>query len=74
MQLKLLDIKYPLSIDVSGGEHPCFTVTAPIMYPSPSVRGKALVSFTFDLPTFAMWPMSVGSVRCGVEVPYGRIE
>ncbi|KIK98328.1 hypothetical protein PAXRUDRAFT_823971 [Paxillus rubicundulus Ve08.2h10] len=68
-QLKLVAIKYPVSIE----EKPSgFSATAIILFPS--VKAKALISFIFDTPNFSSWPMLIHSTRCEIKVAYGPID
>ncbi|KIJ21478.1 hypothetical protein PAXINDRAFT_159567 [Paxillus involutus ATCC 200175] len=68
-QLKLVAIKYPVSIE----EKPSgFSATTTILFPS--VKAKALISFIFDTPNFSSWPMFIHSTRCEVKVAYGPID
>ncbi|KIJ68713.1 hypothetical protein HYDPIDRAFT_24966 [Hydnomerulius pinastri MD-312] len=68
-QLKLMAIKYPVSIQ----EHPSgFSATAMILFPS--VKAKALLSFIFDTPNFSSWPVLIHSTRCDIKVSYGPID
>jgi hypothetical protein len=70
-QLKLLAIKFPLEIDVLGG-NAGFVTRAAVLFPA--AKAKAVVSFVFDEEAFSRWPTSVSLVRCEVEVAYGNIE
>ena len=74
-QLKLVAIKYPLSVEIpppaqdgtSG-----FNAIATIIFPN--VKAKAFVSFKLDLDTFSSWPMSIRATKCEAEAAYGPIE
>jgi len=74
-QLKLVAIKYPLSVEIpppaqdgtSG-----FNAIATIIFPN--VKAKAFVSFKLDLDTFSSWPMSISATKCEAEAAYGPIE
>ncbi|TFK41287.1 Spc7 kinetochore protein-domain-containing protein [Crucibulum laeve] len=75
-QLKLLNIKYPVEIEIV---HPSrdnlvsgFKAKAMVMFPA--VKAKAYVSFIFSPETFSQWPESIGSLDCDVEVAYGPID
>lgn len=68
-QLKLVSIKFPLSIDETPAG---FSATATILFPS--LKAKALISFMFDTPIFSSWPVLINSMRCDVRVAYGPIK
>ncbi|KAF9229625.1 hypothetical protein BS17DRAFT_688618 [Gyrodon lividus] len=68
-QLKLMVIKYPISIEEESSS---FSATATVLFPS--VKAKALISFIFDTRNFSSWPTSVKSTRCEVKVAYGPID
>ena len=40
----------------------------------PKIKGKALVSFIFNLQAFSGWPLSIDSLDCEVQVAYGPLE
>ncbi|KAH7927412.1 hypothetical protein BV22DRAFT_1061133 [Leucogyrophana mollusca] len=73
-QLKLVAIKYPVSIEVVPEEKGAsgFSATATLLFPS--VRAKALISFILDMKTFSSWPLSIHGTWCNVKVAYGPIE
>jgi hypothetical protein len=74
-QLKLVAIKYPLSVEITPSAQDGtsgFNAVATIMFPG--AKAKALVSFILDMETFSSWPMSIGATKCEVEVAYGPIE
>jgi len=74
-QLKLVAIKYPLSVEITPPAQDGtsgFNTIATIIFPN--VKAKAFVSFKFDLETFSSWPMSISATKCEVEVAYGPIE
>jgi hypothetical protein len=74
-QLKLVAIKYPLSIEITQPAQTGtagFKAIATIMLPN--IEAKAFVSFILDTATFSSWPMSIGATKCEVEVVYGPIE
>ncbi|KAH7915151.1 Spc7 kinetochore protein-domain-containing protein [Hygrophoropsis aurantiaca] len=73
-QLKLVAIKYPVSIEVipDGGGASGFSATATLLFPE--VKAKALVSFIMDVKTFSSWPMSIHGIQCNVRVAYGPVD
>lgn len=74
-QLKLVAIKYPLSVEITPPAHDGtsgFIAVATIIFPN--VKAKAFVSFILDMKTFSSWPMSIGAINCEVQVAYGPIE
>jgi hypothetical protein len=68
-QLKLVSIKFPLSIEETPAG---FSATATILFPN--LKAKALISFILDTPIFSSWPVLIQSIRCDVKVAYGPIE
>ncbi|EGO18924.1 hypothetical protein SERLADRAFT_479987 [Serpula lacrymans var. lacrymans S7.9] len=75
LQLKLMALKYPVSVKIAPSEpsnSAGFTAIASVMIPK--VKAKALISFTLDTKTISRWPLSVGSVQCDVTVAYGPIQ
>jgi hypothetical protein len=74
-QLKLVAIKYPLSVEITPPRQDGtsgFNAIATIIFPN--IKAKALVSFILDMDTFSSWPMSIGETECEVEVSYGPIK
>jgi len=70
-QLDLLAVKYPISIGIIE-ERDAFKVTTSVLFSKS--KAKAFVNFIFDVETFSNWPMSLGSMRCEVEVAYGHLD
>ncbi|KAF6766101.1 Spc7 kinetochore protein-domain-containing protein [Ephemerocybe angulata] len=76
--LRLLNIKYPIAIDIGpmpapdSGSLPTFQVRASVMFPK--VAGKAIVSYIFNLQAFSQWPLSIDSLDCAVEISYGPLD
>ncbi|KAF5337355.1 hypothetical protein D9611_003088 [Ephemerocybe angulata] len=76
--LRLLNIKYPIDIDIGpmpapdSGSLPTFQVRASVMFPK--VAGKAIVSYIFNLQAFSQWPLSIDSLDCAVEISYGPLD
>jgi len=68
-QLKLVSIKFPLSIEETPAG---FSATATILFPN--LKAKALISFILDTPIFSSWPVLIQSIRCDVKVAYGPID
>jgi kinetochore protein Spc7/SPC105 len=71
-QLALLAVKYPLSIEVLTEPGARFKAKAMLLFRK--LRAKAIVSFVFDDVTFARWPMTIGSLKCEVDVAYGPVQ
>lgn len=71
-QLKLVAIKYPITVTHGEDDDSGFTATVTLMLPSK--KAKALISFIFDTRTFSSWPMSIQSMQCDVKVAYGPIQ
>ncbi|KAG6329815.1 hypothetical protein ID866_9275, partial [Astraeus odoratus] len=68
-QLKLVAIKYPVSIK----ENPDgFSANVTVLFPK--VKAKAIVSFIFDAANFSSWPARIRSTQCDVQVAYGSVE
>lgn len=74
MQLASLAIQYPLDLSLLPGENglPIFQASAKVLFPS--TKSKALISFILDPDTYLRWPLSIGLLKCDVEVAYGRAE
>ncbi|RXW18933.1 hypothetical protein EST38_g6928 [Candolleomyces aberdarensis] len=73
--LRLLNVKYPIDIDVATSAPssvPTFRVRATVLFPR--VAGKAIVSYIFTLQTFCQWPLSIDSLDCAVDVSYGPLD
>ncbi|KAJ2920371.1 hypothetical protein MD484_g151, partial [Candolleomyces efflorescens] len=73
--LRLLNVKYPIDIDVAPSTPssvPTFRVRTTVMFPR--VAGKAIVSYIFTLQTFCQWPLSIDSLDCAVDVSYGALD
>ncbi|KAJ2928832.1 hypothetical protein H1R20_g8128, partial [Candolleomyces eurysporus] len=73
--LRLLNVKYPIDIDVAPSDPssvPTFRVRATVLFPR--VAGKAIVSYIFTLQTFCQWPLSIDSLDCAVDVSYGPLD
>lgn len=68
-QLKLVSIRFPLSIEETPAG---FSAVATVLFPS--YKAKSLVSFIFDTPVFSSWPLLINLMRCDVKVAYGSIE
>lgn len=71
-QLKLVAIKYPVSIIHGEDDDSGFTATVTVMLPSK--KAKALISFIFNTGTFSSWPISIQSMQCDVKVAYGPVQ
>ncbi|KAG2117939.1 Spc7 kinetochore protein-domain-containing protein [Suillus discolor] len=71
-QLKLVAIKYPVSITHGEDDDSGFTATVTVMLPSK--KAKALISFIFNTQTFSSWPISIRSMQCDVKVAYGPVQ
>lgn len=71
-QLKLVAIKYPVSIETTRDTTPAFKATATMVFPN--IKAKAYISFILDLETFSSWPMSIASTKCEAKVAYGPVE
>ncbi|KAG1757257.1 Spc7 kinetochore protein-domain-containing protein [Suillus lakei] len=71
-QLKLVAIKYPVTITHGEDDESGFTATVTVMLPSK--KAKASISFMFDTRTFSSWPISIQSMQCDVKVAYGPIQ
>ncbi|PPQ62802.1 hypothetical protein CVT24_000496 [Panaeolus cyanescens] len=74
-QLSLISVRYPVEIllpPTTSESLPSFKARVMVMLPS--CKGKAYISFTFNLDTFSRWPMSINSLDCEVEVAYGSIS
>ncbi|KAG1834429.1 Spc7 kinetochore protein-domain-containing protein, partial [Suillus variegatus] len=71
-QLKLVAIKYPVSITHGEDDDSGFTATVTVMLPSK--KAKALISFIFNTGTFSSWPISIQSMQCDVKVAYGPVQ
>jgi len=68
-QLKLVSIKFPLSIEETPAG---FSATATVLFPSH--KAKSLISFIFNIPIFSSWPLLINSMACDVKVAYGSID
>ncbi|KAG2156535.1 Spc7 kinetochore protein-domain-containing protein [Suillus bovinus] len=71
-QLKLVMIKYPVTITHGDDDDVGFTATVTVVFPSK--KAKALISFIFDTRTFSSWPISIQSMQCDVKVAYGPVQ
>ncbi|KAG9314627.1 hypothetical protein JVU11DRAFT_5432 [Chiua virens] len=68
-QLKLLSIRFPLSIEETASG---FSASAIVLFPR--FKAKVLILFIFDTPMFSSWPMLIESMRCDVRVAYGPVD
>jgi kinetochore protein Spc7/SPC105 len=73
-QLKLLLVKYPVEIEISGSlyEESCFRAKVTVLFPA--VKAKAFISFVFSTETFCHWPMNINLLQCHVDVVYGPVQ
>ncbi|TFK30384.1 hypothetical protein FA15DRAFT_751438 [Coprinopsis marcescibilis] len=75
-QLRLLNIKYPIEVQIvppsTSEPTPSFHARTTVMIPKQ--QGKAIVSFIFNLQAFSEWPISIDSLICEVDVAYGNLD
>ncbi|KAI0095293.1 Spc7 kinetochore protein-domain-containing protein [Irpex rosettiformis] len=74
LQLTFLAVQYPLELKLLPGENglPTFEVSTKVLFPS--VKSKANIKFIFDSDTYLRWPLSIGLLKCDVQVAYGRAD
>ncbi|KAF9015040.1 Spc7 kinetochore protein-domain-containing protein [Cyathus striatus] len=72
LQLKLLNVKYPVEIMPISPSRAGFRAKAMVMFSN--VKGKAFISFIFAFDTLSRWPFSINSLGCEVDVAYGPID
>lgn len=68
----MLEIRFPLIIEIGSSTAEGVNVTAIIMIPY--LDSKVLVTFAFSGDCIARWPLTIADVRYTAKVAYGRAQ